>query len=213
MRVRQLLSHKKSNEILHARPEFRLLEAAAILSQNNIGALPVIGEDEALLGILSERDLVRSLARDHVRFFEVVVGDIMTTSVITCAPDDDADAIYAKMGEKNIRHIPVVEKDRLFAMLSIRDFENAHKKLREQSLTDEVTGLQNLRHFLSVLDNEFNRYRRFQSPLSVASVHSADYIRAQSRSTLGRAISSAGEHSLHTGGVTGSIPVSPTIFQ
>lgn len=170
MRIRELLEQKNQTRLTSIRSKLSLLDAARILAENNIGALPVVGDAADIVGIISERDLVRSFARNPHHCFSKPVSDVMITSVITCRTDDLMDDVYDTMSSKNIRHIPVVEDAKLYAMLSMRDFEFAHKRLKSQSLSDDLTGLHNLRHLLNILDGEFNRYRRFRSPLSVAAI-------------------------------------------
>ncbi len=170
MRIRELLAHKMPIELQAIQAHVSLLDAARILTANNIGALPVIDDDRAVIGIVSERDLVRAFVEYHDEGLDRPVSDIMITSVVTCCCDDPADDIYETLGARGFRHIPVVEGGKLRAMLSIRDFELAHKRLKSQSLSDDLTGLHNLRHLLTILDGEFNRYRRFRAPLSVAAV-------------------------------------------
>ncbi|MCY6379824.1 GGDEF domain-containing protein [Hoeflea prorocentri] len=170
MRIRQLLMHKGQNEIKLIGPNKSLLEAAHLLQTNNIGALPVVDNEFRLVGIMSERDLVRSMVEFEQAFFEKTVSDVMTSSVVTCRSDDPMDDIYETMIKNGIRHIPVVDDEGLHDILSIRDFEFAHRRLKEQALRDSLTGLHNTANLLNILDGEFNRYRRFQSPLSVASV-------------------------------------------
>lgn len=170
MRIRELLVQKNQTRLTSIQSNLSLLDAARILAENNIGALPVVEENSRIVGIVSERDLVRSFAKSPLQCFSQPVSDIMVTSVITCRTDDLMDDVYETMSVENIRHIPVVEDEKLHAMLSIRDFEFAHKRLRSQSLSDDLTGLHNLRHLLNILDSEFNRYRRFRSPLSVAAI-------------------------------------------
>ncbi len=171
MRIRELLAEKKQSDLKTIEASLSLLEAAQMLSTNNIGALPVVDADLVVRGILSERDVVRSVAEFQQGFFGKCVFDVMTTSVVVCHGDDLMDDVYGLMTGKNIRHIPVVENRKLHDMLSIRDFEYAYRKLKSQALSDSLTGLHNQHHLLNVLDGEFNRYRRFRSPLSVAAVH------------------------------------------
>jgi diguanylate cyclase (GGDEF)-like protein len=170
MRIRELLVQKSQIELKSIQSDLSLLDAARILCANNIGALPVVGNEDNIVGIISERDLVRSLVKFQDQCLSKSISDIMITSVIVCRPDDLMDDVYEIMSAKNIRHIPVVEDEKLHAMLSIRDFEIAHKRLKSQSLSDSLTGMHNLRHLLNILDGEFNRYRRFRSPLSVATI-------------------------------------------
>ena len=170
MRIRELLVQKSQQELKTIKPGDRLLEAADVLATNNIGALPVVEEDNTIVGIVSERDMVRSLVGLQQDIFARTVRDVMIRSVVTCVSDDLMDDVYEIMVEKGFRHIPVVENGKLSGMLSIRDFEFAHKRLRSQALSDDLTGLHNLRHLLHILDGEFNRYRRFRSPLSVIAI-------------------------------------------
>ena len=167
MRISELLAQKYH---LNCRPSSRqsLFDAAHILCAYNIGALPVVGHGDKILGIISERDLVRSIVSFQDGYFQKSVADIMTTDVITCGLDDPMDDIYELMVEKKIRHMPVVKGERIQAMLSIRDFEFAHRRLVSQSLVDGLTGVPNSQHLTDILDAEFNRYRRFHMPLSVA---------------------------------------------
>lgn len=175
MRIQALLAQKKSTEVIAVRPESTLLDTANVLREHNIGALLVTDGQEKLEGVVSERDLVRAMTEFRDTVLQRPVSDIMTRSVISCSPNDKIVDIMAIMNAKNIRHIPVQEGEKLTAMLSIRDFDHAYKRLREQSLTDELTGVSNRRHFLEILDQEFNRYRRFQTPLSVAVVDIDDF--------------------------------------
>ncbi len=138
-----------------------------MIAEFNIGALPVVDKDKNVTGIISERDLIGAIAKTNTGFFETAVFEEMTTPVFTCSVEDTAYFIYEEMIARKIRHIPVTENGKLVSMLSIRDFENVHKYIKDQSLIDELTGLQNVHHFESLLDNEFNRFRRYNSPLSV----------------------------------------------
>lgn len=170
MRIRELISMKNRMGLKVGHPDDTLIDTVRTMSEHNIGALPIVNDEGDIVGIVSERDIMRALAADHAGLLQRDVGDLMTTSVLTCEPDNDADSVYELLTEKKIRHIPVVEKGKLSAILSIRDFEDAHRRTKQQALSDDLTGLHNLRHFLSILDNEFNRYRRFREPLAVASI-------------------------------------------
>ncbi|WP_419907188.1 diguanylate cyclase [Hoeflea sp.] len=170
MRISELLTQKYQLELKTIQATQSLFDAAHILCAYNIGALPVVGHEDNILGIISERDLVRSIVEFQDGYFQKSVADIMTTDVITCALDDPMDDVYELMVEKKIRHMPVVKGEKLHAMLSIRDFEFAHRRLMSQSLVDSLTGVPNSQYLTDILDAEFNRYRRFHTPLSVAVV-------------------------------------------
>ena len=95
-------------------------EAAQMMETHNIGIVAVL-EGERLVGVFSERDVVRRVlnhGRDPLR---TAVGEAMTTNLVVASPDDDYQAAMRKMDHANIRHLPVVDGDRMVSMLSIRD--------------------------------------------------------------------------------------------
>lgn len=94
---------------------------ATRLSNYNIGALPVCEAGHKLVGIISERDLVRSFAKDGVRLEGRRVRDLMRAKVITCVLDDEMTVVQKQMNDNRIRHVPAVEGDKVVAMVSIRD--------------------------------------------------------------------------------------------
>ena len=97
-----------------------LREVAGILSQNLIGAVPVIDDDNRLCGILSERDLVRALNEDF-DFNSDHAGKLMTRSLITTTPDVTSSELMSLMTKHKIRHIPIIENDKLIGIVSIGD--------------------------------------------------------------------------------------------
>jgi diguanylate cyclase (GGDEF)-like protein len=167
MRIHKLLENKNTSDVTTVKPDCSLVETATLLSEGKIGAVPVVDSKQVMVGIISERDLVRSLAEFQTGLFSKKVEDVMTSSVITCCGDDDVEDIYAQMTERRIRHMPVMQDGALVGMLSLRDFEAAYKYLQQNSVTDDLTGMVNARAFAEHLKVEFNRYRRFQFPLSV----------------------------------------------
>jgi len=94
---------------------------AVRLSSCDIGAMPVCGADGALVGVVSERDLVRAFARDSARLRERRVRDLMSREVVACAPEESMAAAQKLMHDHRIRHVPVVEGARVVGMVSIRD--------------------------------------------------------------------------------------------
>lgn len=175
VRIHELLSEINQRDAISIEPDIGLFDAAELMSANNIGALPVVDRDDFIKGILSERDILRSFVAKKESVFKCRIADVMTESVVTCSNDDDVDDVYEKMSAKKIRHVPVAEDGKLVSILSIRDFENVYRAHKERSATDGLTGLYNSRHFLQMLDAEFNRYRRFESPFSVAVVQVEDH--------------------------------------
>lgn len=120
MRVSDVLASKGSNAVYTITPEATVGELLDVLADLNVGALVVSGDGEALLGIVSERDIVRKL-RTTEGARDMAVGDIMTTDVRVCAPDDSSESLMLIMTEHRIRHVPVLDDGRIVGMLSIGD--------------------------------------------------------------------------------------------
>jgi len=102
-------------------PDEPVLTVSERLSTLNIGAMPVCGAGAALVGVISERDILRGFARNGAKLTERYVRDLMTRDVVTCSPNDAMADAEARMNKHHIRHLPVVEGKRLVGMLSIRD--------------------------------------------------------------------------------------------
>jgi CBS domain-containing protein len=96
-------------------------DAIARLVQNNIGSLPVVDESGHLVGVLSERDVLRLMHNRGESFARDRIGDVMTKDPITCTPDCDVEEIMGQMSERRIAKIPVVQSDRLVGIVSVGD--------------------------------------------------------------------------------------------
>ncbi len=118
-------------------PEESIVAFATQLDTLNIGAMPVAGAHGALVGVISERDVVRALAKDGARLVERRVRDLMTREVVTCGPDTSMSDAEKLMGKHRIRHLPVVDGAKIVGMLSIRDVMS----WRLQESRDEVNVL------------------------------------------------------------------------
>ena len=124
MNIANILARKGSMAVT-VRPEQSIREALALLERHNIGALIAV-QGERPVGILSERDIVREAAHNE-SFFLRTVADLMTRDVITGQPHDDLLTVAHTMTERRIRHLPVVDKDRLVGMVSIGDVVKAQR--------------------------------------------------------------------------------------
>lgn len=121
MRVSDVLSSKGSTEIFTISPQATIYELLDILAERNIGALVVSEDGTTMLGIVSERDIVRKL-REVEGARSATVESIMTTDVRRCRPDDAFASLMATMTEHRVRHVPVVDDDdHLVGVLSIGD--------------------------------------------------------------------------------------------
>ena len=122
MLISELLEKTGQQDTITMEKGMSLMTAAEILCDYNIGAVPIVDDEDNILGILSERDIVRSMVSDKEQAFDKLVDDVMTSSVITCSMDDKVSDVFETLKEKKIRHIPIVIDGKLEALISIRDF-------------------------------------------------------------------------------------------
>ena len=120
MRVSDVLSSKGSSTIYTIRPEATMSELLDALAEHNVGALVVSHDGTTIMGIVSERDVVRKI-RDFDDLKSVTVEQIMTSDVQVCAPDDSFGTLMAIMTEHRVRQVPVLDGDQLVGVLSIGD--------------------------------------------------------------------------------------------
>ena len=111
----------KGTHVETIRPDSTLRMAAWNLKVKGIGALVVSWDDERVLGILSERDIVRALTDHGPDVVRVPVSEVMTKTVTTCSPGDSITAVMARMTRDRIRHLPVIQDGRLAGIVSIGD--------------------------------------------------------------------------------------------
>jgi CBS domain-containing protein len=102
-------------------PETTIRDAARVLANNKIGLVVVCGGGDRLLGVLSERDIVRAISAYDAEAMEMTTQAFMTADVATCEPKDHAHDALARMNERNIRHMPVVKDGTLKGLVSSRD--------------------------------------------------------------------------------------------
>ena len=125
MTIASLLS-KKGVKVVTIGPQDTIRQALGRLAEHNIGALVVVDGQGGLVGIVSERDIVRALARTEAILVEPVAV-IMTREVVIGTPQDELAAVGVTMTERRIRHLPVVEGGRLVGMVSIGDVVKAQR--------------------------------------------------------------------------------------
>lgn len=123
MTVRQVLSGKGADVVTIA-PDKTLAQAAKLLADKRIGAVVVCSDEKAVAGILSERDIIRALARNGAAALDQKVADSMTRDVVTCSMQADADHLMRLMTDGKFRHVPVVENGTLVGIVSIGDVVN-----------------------------------------------------------------------------------------
>jgi len=120
MQVRDVLK-AKGGRIITIGPEATAAEAVASMVENNIGSLPVLDADGRLVGVVSERDLMREIHDQGEQFWRATMQAVMTTDPITCDVDDDVDAVMGQMSQRRIAKVPVVEGCALVGIISVGD--------------------------------------------------------------------------------------------
>jgi CBS domain-containing protein len=105
--------------LVSVRPEESVRVAIARMLEENVGSVAVVGQGR-LVGIFTERDVLR-MAGEAAVFEDVKVGAVMTRDLVTIGPDDDVLAAARLMGERRIRHVPVVQDGLVFGIVGIRD--------------------------------------------------------------------------------------------
>ena len=118
----KLISMLLKRDIISINENKTVFDAIKIISQNKIGALPVINNHMKLSGIISERDIIHKLSENsETDFSNVEIKSIMTNKVITCNKNTQSDVLMTIMTNNKIRHIPIVEKNLLIGIVSIGD--------------------------------------------------------------------------------------------
>jgi CBS domain-containing protein len=120
MNVKTILA-TKGTDVTTIEPTAKLEHAISVLAKHRIGALVVLGADNRVIGILSERDVVRAVSGEGQGALEQPVSQMMTRTVVTCTESDVISDIMERMTHGRFRHIPVVENDRLVGIISIGD--------------------------------------------------------------------------------------------
>jgi CBS domain-containing protein len=117
--IRDLLK-KKGNQVWSTTLDSSVLDSLKLMDQKDVGALLVLDKGQ-IVGIVSERDVVRSIARTERCVLNTTILEYMTKNVITVHPDQTVDDCLQLMTEKHFRHLPVVEEDKLLGLISIGD--------------------------------------------------------------------------------------------
>lgn len=126
----------KGTDVRSVAPDATLHEAAKLLRAHKIGALLVLSGD-ALIGIISERDIVRAIADEGADALTTQVDQVMSADVIVCSPDDTVEQLMVIMTERRFRHLPVVRDGQLVGVVSIGDVV----KRRLAEVSDEANAL------------------------------------------------------------------------
>jgi len=143
MLVKTLLADKP-REIITTSRKTSVDAAMDLLICNNIGCLPVVDDDGKLIGIVSDKDIFRKIHETKGEYHSLTVGDIMTDALIVGLPDDELAYIAGIMAKNWIRHVPILEGEKLIGLVSQRDIirtQAEHHQIENRYLNLYIDGL------------------------------------------------------------------------
>jgi CBS domain-containing protein len=143
MVIDHVISKKKKKSIVQISPGALLSQASKLLAENKIGALPITKKCGSILGILSERDIIKEISLKGGAGLNSKVEDVMTTTVSCCGRFDTLKSVIERMNEGRFRHMPVLENDKIVEFISISDLVLAHLnevEFENDALNGSVTG-------------------------------------------------------------------------
>lgn len=117
----QRILDRKGHEVATVGPDNTVLEAAHLMNERRIGALVVCDANGELMGIFTERDVLRRVIAEERRPCDTSIRDVMSSPVACCKPSTPLDECTSVMTAKRLRHLPVVEDDKLVGIISIGD--------------------------------------------------------------------------------------------
>ena len=142
MRIGQILQ-RKGGDVATIEPTASIVDVISSLGTHGVGALVVSSDGKTIGGIISERDIVRSLATLGADTLEATAAELMTAEVFTCELDATTEQLMSEMTKGRFRHVPVVEAGVLVGIISIGDVVNARVdelEVERQQLTDYISG-------------------------------------------------------------------------
>ena len=119
-KVSSVLKHK-GHDVITVAPQQTVACVVKVLAQNRIGAVPVINEEGQLIGIISERDIIRGMSEYADAVLTLAADQLMTREVKTCSSEDQLVDIMEVMTLQRIRHLPVIQNGALHGIVSIGD--------------------------------------------------------------------------------------------
>jgi CBS domain-containing protein len=134
---------KKGRDVLTVKPEQTVAETARLLHEKRIGSVLAMRPDGSIAGVVSERDIVRGIAKWGPQVLERPVTEIMTAKVVVCSPKDDMVVVMACMTDRRVRHLPVLDGDTLVGIISIGDVVKARMadlETESESLREYIAG-------------------------------------------------------------------------
>lgn len=142
MKLVKHLLDAKGRKVTSISPDASVFDAIKMMADESIGSLVVMDKDEKLIGIVTERDYARKVIVKGRSSNDTRVAEIMTADVMTAGSDHTVKSCMEIMTDKKLRHLPVVENDRVIAMISIGDLVQA-------VIADQQEEIEQLEHYIS----------------------------------------------------------------
>ena len=134
---------KKGSAVATVGPDTTIEGVVEALAEHGVGALVVSADGSSVDGIISERDIVRGLAREGAAAMSRTASDLMTAEVVTCSENATVEQLMAEMTQRRFRHVPVTEDGTLIGIVSIGDVVNArvhNLEVATEQLTNYISG-------------------------------------------------------------------------
>lgn len=120
MKVKDVLAMHPPR-VVATTPEKSVQEVVDLLAKERVGAVMVRNWEGVIIGIFSERDVVHGLSTDREKLLAMEVGEVMTSKVASCGPEDDIMDVIKMMAERHFRHVPVIDDRKIAGIISLRD--------------------------------------------------------------------------------------------
>jgi CBS domain-containing protein len=135
MKIKSILE-KKGNDVYSISADDTLKDMVKEMLDRSIGSLLVLNDDGSIAGIITERDFLHNVAKNADNWEAVRIGDVMIKKVLTATADETLDAVMSRMTKHRVRHMPVVDSDKVVGVLSIGDI--IYASLDETTFQNEL---------------------------------------------------------------------------
>ncbi|MBR3163095.1 MAG: CBS domain-containing protein [Clostridia bacterium] len=130
------------NEVFSCSPSTTVYDAAKIMQTKHVGCIPVCDNQNCMIGVITDRDLVLRCIANDKNAKDTPISDIMTTNVWTCKPDDEMTNAQSKMGNEQIRRLPVVDNNgKVVGMLTLGDLAKNDMELGQDEVSDTINSI------------------------------------------------------------------------
>lgn len=130
------------NGVWVAKPETTIYDIAKLMETNKIGCVPICGEDNTLVGIITDRDIVlRGVCADK-NTKNTPASEIMTTTnICTCTPEEDIYEVNSKMSHNQVRRIPVIQDNKVVGILTLGDLAHNTVQIGKEEICDTISNI------------------------------------------------------------------------